>query len=106
MPERDQIFEHFYFAIQAALDGLGVMMGPIALVGQELHSDRLAMPWPQPALRSRGCLMHTPEVRRNALAVAALRRWLLHAGQATEVEYPAYLPARKSNRTTSARATP
>jgi LysR family glycine cleavage system transcriptional activator len=31
-PERDQVFEHFYFAIQAALDGLGVMMGPIALV--------------------------------------------------------------------------
>jgi hypothetical protein len=29
---------------------------------------------------------------------AALRRWLLHAGQATEAEYPAYLAARRSNR--------
>jgi LysR family glycine cleavage system transcriptional activator len=27
-PARDQVFEHFYFAIQAALEGLGVMMGP------------------------------------------------------------------------------
>jgi NADH dehydrogenase len=25
---RDLVFEHFYFAIQAALEGLGVMMGP------------------------------------------------------------------------------
>jgi LysR family transcriptional regulator, glycine cleavage system transcriptional activator len=105
-PKRDQVFEHFYFAIQAALDGLGVMMGPIALIGQELQSDRLVMPWPQSALRSRGYFMYTPEARRNAPAVAALRRWLLHAGQATEAEYPAYLAARKSNRTTSARATP
>src|SRR5258707_3655181 len=79
-PERDQAFEHFYFAIQAALDGLGVMMGPIALVGKELQSGRLVMPWPEPALRSRGYFIHTPQSRRNAPAIAALRRWLLHAG--------------------------
>jgi LysR family glycine cleavage system transcriptional activator len=29
---RDQVFEHFYFAIQAAIEGLGVAMGPLALV--------------------------------------------------------------------------
>jgi LysR family transcriptional regulator, glycine cleavage system transcriptional activator len=105
-PGRDQVFEHFYFAIQAALDELRVMMGPIALVGQELQSGRLVMPWPEPALRSRGYFMHTPQARRNAPAVAALRRWLLHAGQATEAEYPAYLAAcRGSNRTTSSRTT-
>jgi LysR family glycine cleavage system transcriptional activator len=27
-PAREQVFEHFYFAIQAALEGLGVIMGP------------------------------------------------------------------------------
>jgi LysR family glycine cleavage system transcriptional activator len=97
-PERDQVFEHFYFAIQAALDGLGVIMGPIALVGKELRRGRLVMPWPEPALRSRGYFMHMPEARRDAPAVAALRLWLLRAGQRAEAEYPAYLAARRSNR--------
>jgi LysR family glycine cleavage system transcriptional activator len=27
-PAHDQVFEQFYFAIQAALEGLGVIMGP------------------------------------------------------------------------------
>ena len=31
-PARDLVFEHFYFAIQAALEGLGVVMGPVALL--------------------------------------------------------------------------
>ncbi len=105
-PERDQVFEHFYFAIQAALDGLGVMMGPIALVGKELQSGRLVMPWPEPALRSRGYFMYMPEARRNAPAVAALRQWLLHAGQATEAEYPAYLAVRRSSRSAGSKAKP
>jgi LysR family glycine cleavage system transcriptional activator len=40
-PARDQVFEHFYFAIQAALEGLGVVMGPLALVADELREGRL-----------------------------------------------------------------
>jgi LysR family transcriptional regulator, glycine cleavage system transcriptional activator len=27
-PAREQVYEHFYFAIQAAIEGLGVVMGP------------------------------------------------------------------------------
>jgi LysR family glycine cleavage system transcriptional activator len=103
-PERDQVFEHFYFAIQAALDGLGVIMGPIALVEKELRSGRLVMPWPEPALRSRGYFMHVPESRRDAPAVAALRQWLLDAGGATEAKYPAYLAARRSSRAEASRS--
>jgi len=34
-PASDQVFEHFYFAIQAALEGLGVVMGPLALIREE-----------------------------------------------------------------------
>ena len=90
-PERDQVFEHFYFAIQAALDGLGVVMAPIALVGKELRRGRLVMPWPEPALRARGYFMYIPEARRDAGAVAGLRQWLRRAGQTTEAEFPAYL---------------
>jgi Sigma-70 factor, region 1.1/Sigma-70 factor, region 1.2/LysR substrate binding domain len=39
-PTRDQVFEHFYFAIQAALEGLGVVMGPLALISEEPRAGR------------------------------------------------------------------
>jgi LysR family glycine cleavage system transcriptional activator len=48
-PARDQVFEHFYFAIQAALEGLGVVMGPLALISDELRAGRLLAPIGEPA---------------------------------------------------------
>jgi LysR family transcriptional regulator, glycine cleavage system transcriptional activator len=94
-PAREQEFEHFYFAIQAALDGLGVVMGPIALVGEEVLQGSLVMPFPEPALRARGYFIYVPEVRADAPAVVALRRWLLSAGRITEADHPRYLSARR-----------
>jgi hypothetical protein len=32
---RARLPEHFYFVIQAAIEGLGVAMGPLALVSDE-----------------------------------------------------------------------
>jgi DNA-binding transcriptional LysR family regulator len=50
-PARDHVFEHFYFAIQAAIEGLGVAMGPLALVSDELREGRLLAPIKEPAVR-------------------------------------------------------
>jgi LysR family transcriptional regulator, glycine cleavage system transcriptional activator len=94
-PVREQEFEHFYFAIQAALDGLGVVMGPIALVGEDVVQGRLVMPFPEPALRGRGYYIYVSEVRTDAPAIAALRRWLLSAGRLTEASHPGYLAPRR-----------
>jgi len=57
-PARDQVFEHFYFAIQAALEGLGVVMGPLALISDELRAGRLLAPINEPALRTRGYFVY------------------------------------------------
>ena len=95
-PAREQHFEHFYFAIQAALDGLGVVMGPIALISEEVLQGRLAVPFPEPALRVRGYFIYVPEARVDAPAVVALRRWLLSAGRIAEAYHPRYLAARRS----------
>src|SRR6201998_321356 len=75
-PARDQVFEHFYFAIQAALEGLGVVMGPLALISDELCAGRLFAPISAPALRTRGCFVYAPEASNDSPAVAALRNWL------------------------------
>ncbi|MBV9198705.1 MAG: transcriptional regulator, partial [Alphaproteobacteria bacterium] len=91
MPARDQVFEHFYFAIQAAIEGLGVAMGPVALVSDELRERRLLAPIKEPAIRTRGYFVYAPEPNGEAAAVVAFRKWLVSAGSSAEKEYPTYL---------------
>jgi LysR family transcriptional regulator, glycine cleavage system transcriptional activator len=93
---RDQVFEHFYFAIQAALEGLGVLMGPVALISDELRVGRLLAPIREPATRTRGYFVFAPEYSSNAPAIAALRQWLADAGSSAEAEFPAYLSSKPS----------
>jgi LysR family transcriptional regulator, glycine cleavage system transcriptional activator len=94
-PASEQVFEHFYFAIQAALEGLGVIMGPVALITDELHAGRLLMPIPEPATRTRGYFFYVPEPSADTAAIVALREWLVSAGRLTECEYPTYLAAKQ-----------
>src|SRR6516164_4982849 len=95
-PARDLVFEHFYFAIQAALEGLGVVMGPVALIGDELRAGRLLAPISEPALRTRGYFVYAPESSIDTSAVAALRQWMVGAGSSAETEFPHYLSANRS----------
>jgi LysR family glycine cleavage system transcriptional activator len=95
-PAREQVFEHFYFAIQAAIEGLGVAMGPLALVSDELREGRLLAPIKEPAIRTRGYFVYAPETNSEAPAVVALRGWLVSAGSSAEREYPTYLSSTRS----------
>ena len=85
-PARNQVFEHFYFAIQAAIEGLGVVIGPLALVGDELRAGRLVAPIREPALRTRGYFVYAPETSNGVPAVIALRQWLVSAGSLAQAE--------------------
>ncbi|HTT80078.1 MAG TPA: LysR substrate-binding domain-containing protein [Stellaceae bacterium] len=96
-PLREQVFEHFYFAIQAAIEGLGVVMGPLALVADELREGRLVMPIPEPALRTRGYFAYVRAAHSDAPEVSALREWLVAAGGQAEAQLPSYLAARRSS---------
>ena len=46
-PAGELRFEHLQFALQAALDGLGVALGPLALVAADLAAGRLARVLPR-----------------------------------------------------------
>jgi LysR family glycine cleavage system transcriptional activator len=94
-PMHEQVFEHFYFAIQAAIEGLGVVMGPLALVAEEVRARRLVAPFKEPALRGRGYFVYSRAASSDAPAIAALRQWLIGAGSLAEAEYPEYLCARR-----------
>jgi LysR family glycine cleavage system transcriptional activator len=95
-PARDQVFEHFYFAIQAALEGLGVLIGPVALISDELRAGRLLAPIAEPAIRTRGYFVYAPEASSDTPSIIILRHWLVGAGRLAETEFPAYLPANRS----------
>jgi LysR family transcriptional regulator, glycine cleavage system transcriptional activator len=95
-PASDQVYEHFYFAIQAAIEGLGVVMGPVALVADELRAGRLLTPLQEPALRTRGYFVYAPATNIEVSAIAVFRKWLISAGSTAETEYPHYLSSNRS----------
>lgn len=43
-PDSEQFFDHFFFALQAAVDRLGTAIGPLPLVDDDLRSGRLIAP--------------------------------------------------------------
>jgi LysR family transcriptional regulator, glycine cleavage system transcriptional activator len=60
VPAGSLTFDHFYLTIQAALDGLGVAMGPTALVADDLAAGRLVMPFPEVSLPARSYFAYLP----------------------------------------------
>ncbi len=43
-------FDHFYLALQAAIDGLGLALGPLPLIEEDLAQGRLVAPLSEPKL--------------------------------------------------------
>jgi LysR family transcriptional regulator, glycine cleavage system transcriptional activator len=83
-PHRSVTLEHFYLTIQGALDGLGVAMGPVALVADDIAEDRLVLPFAGPALPARSYFTYVPATRVDDPAVAAFCAWLHKTGASAE----------------------
>src|SRR5712671_7179153 len=68
-PASDQVFEHFYFAIQAALEGLGVVMGPLVSISAEAGPGFSGQLGPIPAVEAVVPGVHggDPRATRRAL---------------------------------------
>lgn len=79
-PRQSLTLEHFYLALQGALDGLGIAMGPTALVANDLNEGRLIQPFLAPALPAWRYFIYVPESRAADGTVNAFRDWLLAAG--------------------------
>src|SRR5262245_60491027 len=61
-------FEHMFFALEAALDGLGVALMPSALVVDDLVTGRLAIAWKVPGVYERDyCHVLSPLTRQGDL---------------------------------------
>jgi LysR family glycine cleavage system transcriptional activator len=80
-PVASLTLDHFYLTLQAALDGLGVAMGPTALVADDLAIGRLVAPFPSVTLPTRGYHAYLPDARAGDLSAIAFCQWLEEIGR-------------------------
>jgi LysR family glycine cleavage system transcriptional activator len=79
VPQASVTLEHFYLTLQAALDGLGVAMGPERLIADDLAAGRLIRPFAGPSLPARSYYTYVPEARADDPTVRAFCAWLTEA---------------------------
>lgn len=65
-PERFQRFEHNYISLQAIIDGVGVGIGGIQMLGHDLQGNRLITPLAVEAKGSRYVALIAPDVDKSS----------------------------------------
>ncbi|MEA3087422.1 MAG: LysR family transcriptional regulator, glycine cleavage system transcriptional activator [Paraburkholderia sp.] len=79
-------FDHFYLTLQAAIDGIGIAMGPTALVADDLAAGRLVAPFAGPRLPSRSYCTYVPDEKAADDLVVLFRSWLEREGMGSQKE--------------------
>ena len=74
------MLDHFYLTLAAALAGLGIAMGPTALVAEDLAAGRLITPFPDITIPSRGYHAYLPDARHADRSANIFCQWLEEAG--------------------------
>ncbi len=75
-------FDHFYLALQAAIDGLGFALGPLPLIKEDLADARLVVPLAAPKLSTAPYCWAAPNSMRDDPAVSQFLSWLEEEGRA------------------------
>ena len=78
-PKHSLTLAHFYLTLQGALDGLGVAMGPIALVADDIAEGRLVLPFNKPTLDPWRYFTYVAATRADDTAVRTFKQWLTTA---------------------------
>ncbi len=78
-----QRFDHYYLVLQAAIDGLGVALGALPIIADDLAAGRLVTPFPRPEVTASGyCWILPPRSEPHPVA-QAFCDWLEQEGAAT-----------------------
>jgi LysR family transcriptional regulator, glycine cleavage system transcriptional activator len=83
-PENQLRFEQMYFALQAAAEGLGVVLVPLFLVADDIIAGKLCAPFGMLAARQRRYYANSPLSLPNSPVIDSFNEWLMTAGQETE----------------------
>jgi LysR family glycine cleavage system transcriptional activator len=79
-PAASQQFDRFSLALQAAIDGLGVTLGPLPMMQSEIEAGVLVAPLPQPTVPVRGYCWIAPRAVMNDPVITAFCGWLERHG--------------------------
>ena len=107
--QRKLSFSFSDLMLQAALDGVGVGLAQVALVGDELAARRLVKPFDTDLPGNNGYFVVSPSTRPDSLAVAAFRKWLFAEMDKREVigslaaGYPRQRPTRSARHSRAAK---
>jgi len=69
-------FQNSLLAYQAAIEGMGIVMGQLHLLEHDLAAGTLVRPFDRPVVRSLAYYLLIPDNRRHSRKVAAFRSWL------------------------------
>jgi len=73
-----------YFALQAAAEGLGVVLVPLFLVADDIISDHLCAPFGITLSRQRQYFANSATSLNPSPVIENFREWLVKEGQDTE----------------------
>jgi LysR family transcriptional regulator, glycine cleavage system transcriptional activator len=72
-------FDHFYLAIQAAIEDMGVVIAPMTLIEADLDAGRLFVPFPGTGLPARAYYAYVQQHDLFAPNVDAFLKWIVSA---------------------------
>ncbi|QGZ63601.1 transcriptional regulator GcvA [Paraburkholderia acidisoli] len=91
-PAATVTLDHFYLTLQAAVDGMGVAMGPTALIADDLAAGRLVAPFEGPRLPSRSYCTYVRDEGAEQPRIALFLEWIEHEGahatRSTRKDFP------------------
>jgi len=83
-PANQLQFEQMYFALQAAAEGLGIVLVPLFLVADEVIAGKLVLPFGLLGARNRRYYLNSPlQIPQNPV-VEKFSQWLAQEGRDTE----------------------
>lgn len=77
-------FEQMYFALQAAAEGLGVVLVPLFLVADDIMTGKLCAPFGLLGAMLRHYYANTSPASTHNSGIAGFRTWLVEEGRSTE----------------------
>ena len=83
-PSKSLQFEQMYFALQAAAEGLGLVLVPLFLVADDVIAGRLCAPFGLRVARQRRYFANSPLGAAQNPIIESFSDWLVKEGQDTE----------------------
>jgi LysR family glycine cleavage system transcriptional activator len=75
-PAGNVTLEHYYLALEGALGGMGVALGPVALIERDIAEKRFAVPFPELWIPGRSYCTYIPVHLARDPAVRTFKDWL------------------------------